>query len=307
VTVDKTTVTVRVAVDRFLASARCRVPTTRRSYGSALDRLADHVGADRYLGDVTGDELADTLTALWGQSAASTWNQRRAAIASWSAWCTRNGYPAPDLPAAVERQPERHDATRAIDRAAIERLLTRRDVPLREKTLWRMLYETTARAAEILALDIADLELDARRARVVSKGGDIEYVYWASGTAHLLPRLLRSRTAGPVFLSERRPGPARRPPAKDICPHTGRARLGYDRTRVLLDHYTRTDTSPGWDLHQLRHSAATHLGDANAGLQLIMAKGRWRNPRTAMRYVKPGAVALAEVTELLDTAPPRRG
>jgi integrase/recombinase XerC len=126
VTVDKTTVTVRVAVDRFLASARCRVPTTRRSYDSALDRLADHVGADRYLGDVTGDELADTLTALWGQSAASTWNQRRAAIASWSAWCTRNGYPAPDLPAAVERQPERHDATRAIDRAAIERLLTLR-------------------------------------------------------------------------------------------------------------------------------------------------------------------------------------
>jgi hypothetical protein len=36
-----------------------------------------------------------------------------------------------------------------------------------------------------------------------------------------------------------------------------------------------------------------------------MAKGRWRNPRTAMRYVKP-AVALAEVTELLDIAPPRR-
>ena len=83
--------------------------------------------------------------------------------------------------------------------------------------------------------------------------------------------------------------------------------LGYDRARSLLDTYTRTKTSPGWDLHQLRHSAATHLGDANAGLQLIMAKGRWRNPRTAMRYVRPGAVALAEVTELLDITPPRRG
>lgn len=131
----------------------------------------------------------------------------------------------------MERQPERHDATRAIDQAAIERLLTRRDVPLREKTLWRMLYETTARAAEILALDIADLELDGRRARVVSKGGDIEYVYWASGTAHLLPRLLRSRTAGPVFLSERRPGPpaglrpktSARTPAAPVSATTGPA------------------------------------------------------------------------------------
>jgi hypothetical protein len=37
-----------------------------------------------------------------------------------------------------------------------------------------------------------------------------------------------------------------------------------------------------------------------------MAKRRWRNPRTAMRYVKPGGEAVAEVTELLDIAPPRR-
>jgi len=106
-----------------------------------------------------------------------------------------------------------------------------------------------------------------------------------------------------VFLSERRPGPARRPKANDLCPHTGRARLGYDRARVLLDRYTSPgQDKPGWDLHQLRHSAASHLGEANAGLQLIMAKGRWRNPRTAMRYVKPGGEAVAEVTELLDIA-----
>jgi hypothetical protein len=38
-----------------------------------------------------------------------------------------------------------------------------------------------------------------------------------------------------------------------------------------------------------------------------MAKTRHRNPRTAMRYVKPGADAVAEVTALLDVAPPRRG
>lgn len=105
------------------------------------------------------------------------------------------------------------DETRAIDRAAIERLLTRRDLPLREKALWRMLYETAARASEILALDIADLNLDARRASIVSKGGAIEYVYWATGTALLLQRLLRGRSAGPVFLSHAGPGRpgARRP------------------------------------------------------------------------------------------------
>jgi integrase len=95
-----------------------------------------------------------------------------------------------------------------------------------------------------------------------------------------------------VFLSERRPGPTRRPSAADLCPTTGRARLGYDRARILFQQHT------GWDLHQLRHSAATHLGDQGVPLQLIMAKTRHRNPRTVMRYVKPGAEAVAEVTQL---------
>jgi hypothetical protein len=44
--------------------------------------------------------------------------------------------------------------------------------------------------------------------------------------------------------------------ASDICPYT-------DRARVLLDAYA------GLDLHQLRHSAATHACEA-VPLQLIM-------------------------------------
>ena len=51
-------------------------------------------------------------------------------------------------------------------------------------------------------------------------------------------------------------------------------------------------------MHQLRHSAATHLGEQGIPLQLIMAKTQHRNPRTAMRYVRPGAEAVAEVTAL---------
>ena len=167
-----------------------------------------------------------------------------------------------------------------------------------------MLYETAARASEILALDVEDLDLEQRRAPVRSKGGDTEFVYWDTGTAHLLPRLLRLpdgtvRTSGPLFLAARRPVPARRPAQHDICPHTGRARLGYDRARVLLKKYTG-----GLELNQLRHSAATHLGDQKVPLQLIMAKTRHKSPRTVMRYVKPGDAAVAEITTLL--GPPRR-
>jgi len=96
------------------------------------------------------------------------------------------------------------DHSRALTREQIA-ALWRLDVRLREKTLWRLLYETAARASEILTLDIADLDRPGKRARVISKGGDIDWVYYQTGTALLLPRLLAGRTRGPVFLAERAP------------------------------------------------------------------------------------------------------
>jgi len=51
-----------------------------------------------------------------------------------------------------------------------------------------MLYETAARTNEILALDIADLDLGRKPAVVIDKGGHREVVVWACGAARLLPR-----------------------------------------------------------------------------------------------------------------------
>ena len=62
------------------------------------------------------------------------------------------------------------DTTRALTRAQVA-AIWRLDVPLRDKALWRMLYETAARAEEILGLDIPDLDLPSKRGRVISKGG----------------------------------------------------------------------------------------------------------------------------------------
>ena len=58
---------------------------------------------------------------------------------------------------------------------------------LRERVLWRMLYETCARAEEILGLDVPDLDMEFRRALVTEKGGDRAYVHWETPTARLLP------------------------------------------------------------------------------------------------------------------------
>jgi integrase len=303
-------VTLAEAADAFLSSPRAASANTHRAYAGVIDRLTAELGPHRQLAAVPGDEVAAALRRLWGDRAPATWNRNRAAVVSWLNWCaSRKRWSAPQLPGDAERRKENSDATRALPRDRVERLLSRRDIPLREKTLWRMLYETAARASEVLALNVEDLDLEQRRAPVRSKGGDVEFVYWDTGTAHLLPRLLRlpdgtSRTSGPLFLASRKPVPARGPAPRDICPHTGRGRLGYDRARVLFKKYTATATSSGLELHQLRHSAATHLGDQKVPLQLTMAKTRHKSARTVMRYVKPGDAAVAEVTSLL--GPPRR-
>jgi len=104
----------------------------------------------------------------------------------------------------LRRRTPRPDRSRALSRADVEQLLTREDISLRDRTLWRMLYETAARSAEVLGLDVEDLDLPNRRARVRRKGGAVDVIVWQTGTARLLPRLLKGRKAGPVFVTERR-------------------------------------------------------------------------------------------------------
>ena len=115
--------------------------------------------------------------------------------------------------------------TRAIPIEDLEELWRRRDVPLREKLLWRMLYETAARASEVLALDVGDLDRARRRARIRSKGGSVDMVVWAAPTARLLGRYLADRTGGPLFLTRWRSRTA--PPRRDVYAPTGQARLSY--------------------------------------------------------------------------------
>jgi site-specific recombinase XerD len=223
-------VTLQHAADAFLSSPRCENPNTRRAYATVIDKLNAQLDPARELADIDDKQIAGALESLWGDAAASTWNRNRAAAGSWLSWCqTTKRWPAPMVPRDCERRAEHADHTRDLPKRAIDRQLSRRDIPLRDKTLWRMLYETAARASEILALDVEQLDLANRRAPVRSKGGQTEWVHWGTGTAHLLPRLLRlpdgtSRTAGPLFLAERKAVPARQPPPRDICPHTGRPR-----------------------------------------------------------------------------------
>jgi integrase len=77
---------------------------------------------------------------------------------------------------ALQRRKAARRGDHAIPAARLEKLFTDDRHPLRERTLWRLLYETAARAEEILCLNVEDLDVEYRRARVVSKSGAVEHV-----------------------------------------------------------------------------------------------------------------------------------
>ncbi|GGU64680.1 hypothetical protein GCM10010211_32180 [Streptomyces albospinus] len=311
--------TVRTAADAFLDSLAN--PNTVRNYGIAVGKTAERIGEGRPLVSVADDEIGEALELLWGGSAVNTWNARRGAVLSWTGWCSERGYDGPSVPVWAKRLAAPDSDTPVRSKMAIDRLIARRDVHLREKTLWRMLYETCARSEEVLDVNIEDLDLAGRRCPVKAKGAQpkvrrrgvtradfvLETVFWDAGAARLLPRLLKGRTRGPVFVTHRRPGPGKVLSARGVCPDTGLARLSYGQARALLDQHTAlAGPGTGWDLHEWRHSSLTHLGERGASLLMLMAKSRHKKAENVRRCFKPSAEAIAEVTSLLAPGDARR-
>ncbi|WP_336213149.1 tyrosine-type recombinase/integrase [Nonomuraea sp. LPB2021202275-12-8] len=244
----------------------------------------------------------------WTTAAAATWNRHLSALVFFTTWAQRQDLLATNPARRLERRKSARRGDRAIPATRLDMLFTDPAHALRERLLWRLLYDTAARAEETLTLNVEDLDLEFRRARVVSKGDAIAYVHWATPTARLLPHLLADRTTGPLFLADRRApssGP-RTPAAADIDPTTGRGRLSYPRAEYLFKTAS-TQLDPhrqGWTLHQLRHSALQHLAQAGRTAPELQAKSRHQHLASLGRYVQLGEETSARITA--DADPIRR-
>jgi len=288
------------AVAAFLAQPDLAA-STPRSYQQTLDRLERALGREQPFATLTTNQVTAAVTAAWDRCAPATWNRHVATVRSFTGYCRRRRWLTDDLTADLDRRVEPGDHTKAIPLPQLEQLWRHDSIAVREKALWRFLYETAGRATEALSINVEDLDLDNKRVRVHSKGGDLDWLHFQTGSARLLPRLIAGRTHGPLFLADRAPSPARAPAAIDRCPETGRARLSYRRAEALF-----RQAAGGWTLHQLRHSALTHLAEQNVSLPLLMAKSRHASLRSLQRYARPGAEAVAALTAATDPARRRR-
>jgi integrase len=281
---------------------------TQRAYRSTLRALAAQFappGTRFEVAELDDEDNVNRLTAWftgrWSGRAAATFNRHLDAIRSAASFWTDQGWLTTDPARRLRRRGRAPDRTRAIPAVGIEALFSL-GVPVREKTLWTMLYETAARSSEVLALDIEDLDRRNRRSKVTRKGSAVDIIVWQTGTARLLPRLLDGRTRGPVFLTGRRARVALA--AADLDPGTGRARLSYRRAEEIFTELTKplahpdiTDPAqladaPGWTLHDLRHSALTHAAENGANTGTLLAYSGHSSVASLARYTRVSPDAL---------------
>src|SRR5664280_1093718 len=137
------------AVAAFLTD-RDLAPSSHRVYVFTLARLPDHLGPETPVEQVSPRMLAEFMAARYPHLAAASWNRVVATLGSFFAYTTRQGWTPPSPAVGLERHRHRldrdaHARSRAIPAADLLAFL-RAKHPVRDKTLWWLLYESAARA-----------------------------------------------------------------------------------------------------------------------------------------------------------------
>ncbi|MFE7745122.1 tyrosine-type recombinase/integrase [Nocardia sp. NPDC057455] len=276
---------------------------TRRGYRTALTALVSEFGADADPALLDPDRVAAWFRTRWGEASAQTFNVRLAALRAACDYWREQAWLVGDPLVRLRPRSVPADRSRALTRAEVTTILSM-DAGLRERVLWHMLYETAARAEELLMLDVPDLDTANRCARVRRKGGAVDVVAWQTGTARLLPRMLAGRHSGPLFLTDRKAKP--HVAVADIDPGSHRARLSYRRAAELFEHHTAQLPGGPFTLHQLRHSRLTHAAEDGASTPMLMTLSGHSSVRSLAKYARPSKEALLAWQAATDPAARRR-
>jgi integrase len=231
-------------------------------YGQTLARLAGYAGPDTPLAQLGPADLQAFMDTWYAGAAAATCNLNLAALRSFYRYALRQHLVVGDPSAAIERRRLRRDPDRRVIPARqLESLWHRADLAVRYKMLWRLLYDTAARADEILGLRY-------RRPR-------------PAGQDRHRHRQGRDHPPGQLVHPHRPPAPPdnRRTDQGTAVPHQPPARPADRRPRPRPRHRPGTlvhrraaecfTTTTGWTLHQLRHTRIRELKDDNCPLPVL--------------------------------------
>ena len=268
---------------RQLKGARKSDHTTR-IYRTAVQSFLDYCAEHRLPVELTKTSVVDWLGAQAGNQA-STVRLRLTAIKLFARWLAEEGFD-PDPVIAVKAPKMDQPSVPDLSENEVGRMLKvcegteLRDK--RDKAILVLLAETGLRAAELLDLDIADIDLDDCVAHVRrGKGGKGRRVRFSVGAAAVIDKYLRARhravarpAQGPLWISNR-------------------GRLSYTGMVATLKSRAKDAGVTGFHVHRLRHTAAVRWLRSGGTETGLMAHAGWTSNAMIGRYVKAASEQLA--------------
>ncbi|HUL78888.1 MAG TPA: tyrosine recombinase XerC [Vicinamibacteria bacterium] len=265
---------------RHLERERNASPHTIRAYAADLAQLTDHLRRElgREPSPPDADHLAirGFLAELHRRGLSRSSSARRlAGLRTFFRYLCREGRLEAN-PARLLATPRRERRIPAVlDEPQVQVLL---DVPgegfeaVRGRAILEMLYATGTRCAELVSVDVGEVDLEARMVRVLGKGSRERIVLFGQRAQEALRAWLRARAS-------------RRPRTDALFLNARGGRLTDRSVRALVARRVeQVALARRCSPHTLRHSFATHLLTRGADLRAIQELLGHASLGTTQRY-----------------------
>jgi integrase/recombinase XerC len=254
------------AFRRYLAAERGLSDHTVKAYCSDLRqfvRFMKMLGLGGKLSHVTRSDVRTYLAHLHGSSTSGrTLGRKLASLRSFFSWLGRETSEKADPTAILQRPKERRDLPRALTEEETAILVespgSDPGTSLRDRLILEMLYGTGMRAAEIVRIDMEDLDTRSGLVRVTGKGGKERLIPLGSTVVSILEEYIAERRrnvgswGGPLI--------------------QGRGKDGRMSTRTvqrIVSNWAHRSGLSGVHPHMLRHTFATHLLNRGAEIRAV--------------------------------------
>lgn len=269
--------------------AERKSPQTVKAYGDGVRAYLNWCAANDKPAALDRRQLREFVDGLLTAGAKpATAVSRHLSVRRFSAWLTEEdeqpadpllGLHSPKLDKPVI-EPLTDDQLRALLKAC--RGPDMRD--RRDEALIRLMFTTGARAGEVVALQVADVNLRSVPPTAIIRRGK-------GGKGRVIPLAVEAAAAIDKYMRSRRSHRLKDEPALwlgDRGKH-----FSYDALHKTLAMRAEMAGVPGFHPHRLRHTAA-HRWLAKGGSESgLMAVAGWTRPDMLMRYTKAQASARA--------------
>lgn len=265
--------------------AERKSPQTVKSYGDGVRAFIRWCTASEAPAELTRPRLRGFVDALLADGAKpATAVSRHLAVRRFSAWLADEGeIPVDELLGVKAPKIDKDHVEPLTDVQLKAMLIACRGAEMRDKrdeALLRLMFTTGARAGEVVAIAVSDLNLSHETPHIVvrrGKGGKSRIVPLAPEVAASIDRYRRARrghllaSTDALWLGDR-----------------GKA-FGYDALHKTLKYRADRAGIVGFHPHLLRHTAAHRWLEKGGSEGGLMAVAGWSTPDMLQRYTRARA------------------